>query len=275
MALKSKDLFPAIFSRHAEAYDRRLDQVMARGEAKGRQHLIDLIDARPGMRILDLACGPGNLSRRIAPLILPDGEVVGIDLAPGMIERARLAAIPNARFEVMDMEELEFEAASFDGALCGHALQFVPDLHRALTEARRVLRQGRRFAASVPALSGPSATSLLDSVVDRWLPPAPEPEDQARTRAIVSDPELLQRAACDAGFEAVRVETVVETVKWESAEQLVAHCTSWWNCARRLEGVEDGRRRTFLDDAVSTIRAQYPGSFETSGRNFVLAATSP
>ena len=60
MAVKSKDLFPAIFSRHAEAYDRRLEQVMSRGEARGRQRIIDLLEARPGMRILDLACGPGT-----------------------------------------------------------------------------------------------------------------------------------------------------------------------------------------------------------------------
>ncbi|HKC20442.1 MAG TPA: methyltransferase domain-containing protein [Candidatus Dormibacteraeota bacterium] len=273
--MKSKELFPAIFSRHAEAYDRRLDQVMARGEAKGRQRVIDLLEASPGMGIIDLGCGPGNLSRRIAALVAPHGEVVGIDLAPGMIERARLAAIPNARFEVMDMEDLKFESATFDGAVCGHALQFAPDLHRALTETRRVLRPGARLAASVPALSGPSASSLLDSVVDHWLPPAPDPEDQAGTRAVVSDPDLLRRAASAAGFESVRVETVVETVRWESAEEMVAHCASWWNCARRLESVDEGRRKTFVDEAVTTIRARYPGSFETSGRNLVLVATAP
>jgi ubiquinone/menaquinone biosynthesis C-methylase UbiE len=272
--VKSKDLFPAIFSRHAEAYDRRLDQVMSSGEARGRQRIIDLVGAKPGMRILDLACGPGNLSRRLAPLVEPNGEVVGVDLAPGMIERARLAATPNARFEVMDIEDLKFEAMSFDGAVCGHGLQFVPHLDRTMNEARRVLRPGARFAASVPAGSGPSAMTLLDSVVERWLPPAPEAEDRSATRKAVLEPELLEAAATNAGFASVGVEVIEETVRWESAQQLVELCTSWWACAARLDEVDDQRREEFVDDAVATISEQYPGAFETKGRNNILFAVA-
>src|SRR5439155_557008 len=82
--------------------------IMARGEARGRQRVLDLVDARPGMRVLDLACGPGNLAWRLAALVAPDGEVVGVDLAPGMIELARRRSVRNARFEVMDIEQLAF-----------------------------------------------------------------------------------------------------------------------------------------------------------------------
>lgn len=273
--MKSKELYPGIFSRHAEAYDRRLDQAMSRGEAKGRQRLLDLVGARPGMRILDLACGPGNLSRRLAVLVAPEGEVIGVDLAPGMLERARMAAPANARFEVMDIEDLRFDDSSFDAALCGHGLQFVPHLDRALSEARRVLRAGSRFVASVPAPGDGSVMTLLDSIVDRWLPPAPEAEDRAATRAAVLDPELLQRAAQEAGFTTARVEEIEESVRWESAEQLVGMCASWWVCAARLEKVEDGRRQSFVEDAVATIRTQHPGGFETRSRTHVLFCLAP
>ena len=71
--MKSKDLYPAIFSRHAEAYEQRLEQIMERGEARGRQRAIDFLEAKPGMRVLDLACGPGNLTARVAPLVLAGG----------------------------------------------------------------------------------------------------------------------------------------------------------------------------------------------------------
>src|SRR5438067_6180241 len=67
MDVKSKDLFPAIFSRHAAAYQQRLDEIMARGEARGRQRVLELLAAKPGMRVLDLACGPGTLSRPSRP----------------------------------------------------------------------------------------------------------------------------------------------------------------------------------------------------------------
>jgi ubiquinone/menaquinone biosynthesis C-methylase UbiE len=273
--VKSKDLFPAIFSRHAEAYDRRLEGAMSRGEAKGRQRLLDLVEARPGMRIVDLACGPGNLSRRLAALVAPEGEVIGVDLAPGMLERARMASPPNARFEVMDIEYLAFNDSSFDAAVCGHGLQFVPHLDRALSEARRVLRSAGRFVASVPTPGGQSVMTLLDSIVDRWLPPAPDAADRAATRAVVLDPDLLEHAASEAGFTSVRVEEIEESVRWESAEQLVGLCTSWWECAARLEEVEEGRRQSFVEDAVATIRRQHPDAFETTNRSHVLFCVAP
>ncbi len=271
--MKSKELFPAIFSRHAAAYERRLGQIMSRGEARGRQRAIELVDARPGMHVLDLACGPGTLTRPLARLVAPGGEVVGVDLAAGMIELARRAGIPNARFEVMDIEQLAFAEASFDAAICGHGLQFVPHLARALGEARRVLRPGSRFVASVPATAhGRSVLSLLDAVIDRWLPPAPRAVDESATRAVVADPDAFTEAALAAGFASAHVEVIEETVSWESAEQMVALFASWWDCAVRLDAVDAARRQGFLDDALATVRAAHPGRIETTGRNLVLLA---
>ena len=271
--LKSKELFPAIFSRHAAAYQRRLDQIMARGEARGRQRVIELIEAKPGMRVLDIACGPGTLSRHLAAAVRPDGSVVGIDLAPGMIDIARSAAIPNARFELMDMEELSFPDASFDAAVCGHGLQFAPHLDRAMGEARRVLRSGSHFAASVPVTPvKESVWALLDGVIDRWLPPPPRAVDQDATRQMVGDTSAFKAAALGAGFESARVEVIDERVVWESAEQLVSLCTSWWDCAARMDGVPSDKRRRFIEEATVTLKSQHPGVIETTGRNHVLFA---
>jgi len=273
--VKSKELFPAIFSRHAAAYQQRLDQIMARGEARGRQRVIDLVEARPGMRVLDLACGPGNLTRRLAEQVAPAGEVIGVDLAPGMIELARRAEIPNARFEVMDAERLSFADGSFDAAVCGHGLQFMPDLGAALREARRVLRPLARFAASVPVTPvKESVWAMLDTVIDRWLPPSPRAVDQDATRAVVADAGELRQAAVDAGFGEARVEVVEEKVRWESAEQVVSLCTSWWDCAARLEGMDLQRRQAFMKEAIDELSRTHPGAIETTGRNHVLFAVA-
>ena len=275
MAVKAKDLFPAIFSRHAEAYGRRLDQIRSRGEARGRQRVLDVVAARPGMRILDLACGPGNLTRRLAHAVAPEGEVVGVDLAPGMIEVARSRAIPHARFELMDIEELAFADASFDAATCGHGLQFVPHLERALGEARRVLRKGSKFAASVP-VGAPSqgVQDLLDAVIARHLPAAPRAIDQGTTRETVSAPETFSVAVLGAGFAGANIETIDETVRWQSVEQLVALFTSWWDCAARLEGLTEEQQAAFVDDALETLRRDHRGPIETTARSLVLDATA-
>lgn len=271
--MKSRDLYPAIFSRHAAAYQARLEEVMTRGEARGRQRMLDLLGARPGMRVLDLACGPGNLSARLAAAVGPAGEVTGVDLAPGMIELASARHIPNARFALMDIEELAFADASFDAAACGHGLQFAADLHRALTEARRVLRPHARFAASVPTQSpSQGVQTLLDEVIARRLPPAPRAVDQDATRRAVADPEALRSAVLDAGFASADVETVEERVVWPSAEQLVAKLSSWWDCAARLDGLTDDQRADFIDEAVTMLTRRHPGPIETSARNLVLLA---
>jgi len=89
--------------------------------------------------------------RLLAPLARAGYSVTGVDSSARMLELARRSAPPNARFELMDMEQLAFADASFDGAVCGHGLQFVPNLGQALSEARRVLRPGGVLAASVPA----------------------------------------------------------------------------------------------------------------------------
>src|SRR5712691_10435702 len=247
LAMKSKEFFPDVFSRHAEAYQQRLEGIMANGEARGRTRVIELAEARPGMRVLDLACG--------------------------MIDLATRAGIPNARFQVMDLERLDFAGATFDAAVCGHGLQFVPDLARALREARRVLRSPGRLAASVPvSLRGGSAWTILDAVVDRWLPPAPKMVDQQPTRETVSDPRAFRQAALDAGFLTADVEAIDEEAHWESAAQMVSMLMSWWDCASRLEGMDAATRQAFMTDATETLTRQHPGAIETAGRNLVLIA---
>lgn len=273
----AKDLYPATFSRVANAYKRRLDEVMARGEAHGRIAVIDWVDPVPGKRILDLACGPGTLSYPLAKAVSPGGEVVGIDLAPGMIELARRNAPPGLplTFVLMDMEDLRFPDHSFDAAASGHGLQFVPDLRRALSETRRVLKPGARMAASVPVdpAKASDAQAILERVVSGTLPPAPKARDQFITRQIVEDGGSFAAISQQAGFRAADVVRYEESTSWASPRHFVEMSGSWWSMALRLERISPGERASLLERARRAIEeALGLGPLQIAGATNVLRA---
>jgi len=274
----AKDLYPGTFSRHAAAYKQRLDEVMARSESRGRAAVIDWVEPTPGKRILDLACGPGTLSYRLARDVSPDGEVVGIDLAPGMIELARREAptgLP-VRFELMDMEDLRFLDDYFDAAACGHGLQFVPDLLRALTEARRVIKPGARMAASVPVdPSQPSeAQAILERAVASDLPPAPRARDQFSTRRTVEDEAAFATVARQAGFREASVVRFEESTTWTSPQHFIDMASGWWSMAVRLDAVSPTQRAAILARGVRAIEVELgPSPLQIAGATNVLLAT--
>jgi SAM-dependent methyltransferase len=96
-----------------------------------------LADLPPG-RILDAACGTGRHSVWLAA---QGHEVVGVDLSPDMLAKAR-AKLPPARFELGDLAALPLPDGSVDAAVCALALVHLPDLGPALAELARVVRPG-------------------------------------------------------------------------------------------------------------------------------------
>jgi len=227
----------------------------------------------PGARLLDLACGPGELARRLQPHVEPHGEVIGVDLAPRMLEIARQRA-PGSRFLLMDLERLEFEDASFDGAVCGHGYQFVPQLPQALAEAARVLKPGRVLAASVPALgdSGHKAAAL-DRILDELVPAGPRTPDREATLAILGDPEAFRTAAEAAGFGTAGVELMAETEVFPDVDALVSRTMGWWSCAVRLQDLAAEERERLLRAVLERARRELgDGPIALENRSFVLVA---
>ncbi len=108
--------------------------------------LVRLASPRPDQRWLEAACGPGLVSRHLAPHVL---EVHGVDLTPAMIEVARreaaAAGLENATFSVGDATALQVPDASFDGAIARFTIHHVPAPARLFRELARVVRPGGRI----------------------------------------------------------------------------------------------------------------------------------
>lgn len=109
------------------------------------------LQAQPGDRVLEIACGTGLNLPHLRQLVGEQGSLVGVDLTPAMlnIARQRIArhAWENVEVREADAARLPFADASFDKVFCAFALNIIPDYQRAVTEIRRVLVAGGRFVA--------------------------------------------------------------------------------------------------------------------------------
>jgi demethylmenaquinone methyltransferase/2-methoxy-6-polyprenyl-1,4-benzoquinol methylase len=131
-----------MFDRIAPVYD-AMNRVMTAGLDLRWRRLAATSVVQPGDRVLDAACGTGDLA--IADRAAGALTVTGLDFSERMLARARRKA-PTLEWVVGDLLELPFEAATFDAATIGFGIRNVSDLERGLAELRRVLRPGGRLA---------------------------------------------------------------------------------------------------------------------------------
>ena len=105
--------------------------------------LFDRYDLRAGTRILDIGCGTGEVTARIAARA-PDAQVLGVDVHLPHLERARTAfqAQENLSFARDDAFQLSLDTDAFDLVCCRHVVQSVPQPHRVVGEMARVARPG-------------------------------------------------------------------------------------------------------------------------------------
>lgn len=128
--------------------------------------LLDGVRAASGQRILDLACGVGDTSLDVAPVVGERGLVAASDLAFDMVSkaqrRARTAGLEQLQCCTLDMERLPFADGCFDAIVSRLGIMYAPYPERALAEACRVLRRGGRAAYLV---CGPRAHNPILRVV--------------------------------------------------------------------------------------------------------------
>ncbi|HWD96959.1 MAG TPA: class I SAM-dependent methyltransferase [Acidimicrobiales bacterium] len=115
--------------------------------------LLDILKPENGQAVLDVACGPGTVTRLVAQLVGLEGSVTGCDLSPAMLELARSKISVNGSAPITYLEcpadALAFPDDAFDLVTCQQGLQFFPNRNAALAEVRRVLRPGGKLGIAV------------------------------------------------------------------------------------------------------------------------------
>ncbi len=112
----------------------------------GTETTLDRIGLRSGQRVLEVGPGPGRLLIPVARRVLPGGDVVGLDIQPGMIERLKVrtaqAGVSNLTTVLGDATQLHFPPDSFDMVYLCTVLGEIPAREAALQECHRVLKLG-------------------------------------------------------------------------------------------------------------------------------------
>jgi ubiquinone/menaquinone biosynthesis C-methylase UbiE len=178
--------------------------------------LLDAARVGPGVRVLDVATGPGYVAGAAAQR---GASVVGVDFSAGMLAEAR-RHLPGIEFHAGDAGALPFPDASFDAVVMSFGLLHLAHPDQALAEAHRVLRRDGRIGFTVWARPEESvAFGIVLGAIERHgrldvpLPPGPP-------FFRFSDPAESRRALQDAGFREPQVVTVPQVWRLGSLDAL-------------------------------------------------------
>ena len=157
-----------------------------------------IADLSPGETVLDLGSGAGFDCFLAADAVGPTGRVVGVDMTPEMVEKARANAAENdaanVDFRLGEIEHLPVADATVDVVISNCVVNLSPDKPQVFREAARVLRPGGRLA-------------IADVVQTATFPPevSRDPESLAACVAGASTVDALETMLADAGFTDIEI----------------------------------------------------------------------
>lgn len=212
------DAFKALeatgWGARAESYDDLTGQITARLADR----LLDCALVGPGMRVLDVATGPGHVAGRA----LARGAVpTGIDIAAEMLAVARRRHPDLELIEADADEPLPFADRCFDAVVGGCVLNHLPRPERSLLEFARVLAPGRRAAFSVwDRPERMRVTGVISEAIDEVGVERPPDVTGGPDPYRFADDEEFARALRGAGFDEVDVQTVSLTQHLAGPDEL-------------------------------------------------------
>lgn len=213
-----------------------------------REWMVSELAPRPGDTVLELAAGVGDTGFEAARIAGADGRLICSDFSPTMLDaarrRGRELGLENVDYRVVDAERIDLGDDSVDGVLCRYGYMLMADPVAALSETRRVLRDGGRLVLAVwgPPERNPFFMLVAMNLVRRGHiePPAPEGPGIFSMSSGERTTALLE----EAGFDEVRTEEVPARFPFADVDEYLSFVGDTAGpLALALRGLSDEERK--------------------------------
>lgn len=224
---------------------------IARFYASQAEDFIRRLDLKPGMNVLDVACGTGNLA---IPAAKTGATVTGVDIAPNLVEQARenaKAAGVNARFDEGDAEALPYEDASFDAVVTMFGAMFAPRPELVASELKRVCRPGGTIAMANWTPSG--FIGQMFKTTSSHVPPPP-----GMTSPVLWGVEETVRERLGEGIS--KLDTKLQKITWVfpfSPAEIVEHFRLYYGPTQKAFGALDEEKQAALRKDLEQLWATH------------------
>jgi len=169
--------------------------------------LAQRVQVMSGMRLLEIACGTGIVTRRLGDRLRGHGSIVATDLNEAMITHGRAqmpAGNEHVEWQPADATKLPFPDQSFDVLVCQFGLMFFPDKAASIREVFRVLKPGGHYLFSVwDAMARNPLARIAHETVGRFFPA--DPPLFYSVPCSLHDPAPIREMLAEAGFGQIEV----------------------------------------------------------------------
>jgi SAM-dependent methyltransferase len=171
--------------------------------------MLDMAGVQAGSRVLDVAAGTGESTLMAARRVGPKGHVLAADVSAAMLdvaaEAARKESLTTVDTRVMNAENLELDADSFDAVICRMALMLFPNPAKALSEMHRVVKPEGKVAVTVHSALENNPYHAIRQEIVRRLGNIPWPAPGQPWMFALGAPGLLEGLYREAGFQNISV----------------------------------------------------------------------
>jgi len=222
---------------------------IARFYADQAEDFITRLELKPGMNVLDVACGTGNLA---LPAARTGATVTGVDIAPNLVEQARenaKAAGLNAQFDEGDAEALPYEPASFDAVVTMFGAMFAPRPDIVAAELKRVCRPGGFLAMANWTPTGFIGRMFKTTAAHFPLPPG-------MASPVLWGVEETVRERFGEGIS--KLETKLQNIRWDfpfSPAEVVEHFRLYYGPTQKAFGSLDENGQAALRSDLEQLWA--------------------